>query len=105
MWYVTWLTLLFFYYLVYAYFSKNFNLDRSWKNFWMLYSMNFIAIWPLVAAYSKNLIFDGLLFDIMLFLSFNVSLIYWGCADKFSVGQWIGVGLVFVGFVVMKVFE
>jgi uncharacterized membrane protein len=103
MWpYFIWVPAVVVFYVWYAWLSNNYNQHPNWHTFSWLYISNLLPIWIFVAKYTKNIIFDALLYDALMFLVFYISLIFLGSADKFSVYQWIGAVLVVVGFVVMK---
>lgn len=45
---------------------------------------------------------DSLLYDLIIFFSFYCTVVYLGAAEKFNMTQWIGTGLVVVGFIMLK---
>ena len=61
-----------------------------------------IGPWFIIARYSQNLIFDGMLYDIILFFTYIITMMCLGLGKGFSTIQCIGVALVAVGFVMMK---
>ena len=102
MFYLAWIPLLIVYYILYAYLSKRFNEGFTWTTFLWFYALNLLPIWVFVAKYSKNIIFDGLLYDVIMFVTFFGALTFLGSADKFSLSQWIGLIFVVIGFLFMK---
>jgi len=60
-------------------------------------------LWPLVSRVSKNILFDGMLFDNLLFLAFAVAMVCLGQAVHFGPLQWVGLGAVVTGSVLMRV--
>ena len=59
-------------------------------------------LWAIISRISKNLIFDGMLYDIIMFTTYAVTMAALGAGDKFHAHQWAGAGLVLIGFVLMK---
>jgi len=64
-----------------------------------------IQIWPIISRYSKNLIFDGVLYDFVMMIGYLGALLYLSMAKNFHRGQWAGLVLVMIGLMLMKVFE
>ena len=61
-------------------------------------------MWALVAKYSKNLVFDGLLYDTVMVLVYTLSISFLtGDQLNWSWYNWIGVCVVVVGFILMKI--
>jgi len=56
----------------------------------------------LISIISKRQLFDGLLFDSIIFLVFPLTMLYLGAGDKFSGWQWTGLGLVVAGMLAMR---
>ena len=70
---------------------------------WLCSACIFAPVWIVVTRVSKNLIFDGMLFDNLLFLSLAATLVFLGAARGFAVHQWVGLGLVVAGAVLMRI--
>jgi hypothetical protein len=70
---------------------------------WALYALNVFGLWPWIARFSKNIVFDGLLYDLVIFFAFYLTVLYLGEAENFTRWQWIGCILVVIGFMTMKV--
>jgi len=63
-----------------------------------------LAPWVLVSKVSTNLIFDGMLYDVLIIVSGITALVYFtGDYNKFNVGQWVGIGLFVAGIIVFKI--
>lgn len=103
MWvYCIWIPAVVIYYLIYAWCSKRYNDTPTALRFWVLYLTNLFPVWMIVARYSKDMLFDGVLYDILAFSAFIAGLILLGSGDRFTMGQWIGLVVVVVGFLMMK---
>ena len=105
MFYAAWITYICILFTLSAYVSKQANDSDSWKWVYILFFMNLFGAWPIVARYSKNLIFDSLLYDLIIFFTFYLTLLYLGAAKSFSPVQWVGTVIVAIGFIVLKLGE
>lgn len=91
-------------YSIQAFLSKRNNGDTAtFTTALLLYLSGIIPIWTIVSRYSKNLVFDGLLFDSLLMLSFTGTMFLLGAAQHFTTHQIIGVVMVVVGLIAIKV--
>lgn len=101
MFYLIWIPIVSVLYCLIAWLSfKNNTSDVKW--FFILYVISCIQPWAFISRYSKNLFFDGIIYDCILFLSYNFMLIYLGTTKKFGVYQWIGLFLVAFGLLLIK---
>ena len=103
--YAAWISFIVVLYAVVALVTKWANEEPTdtWRWVIILYALGFFGAWPIVAKFSKNVVFDALLYDIVMFFAFNVTLIILGCANKFTSLQWVGVFVVMAGYVLLKV--
>jgi hypothetical protein len=68
----------------------------------ILWGLGCIGIWPLVARYSTNLLFDGLLYDIIMVTTFfGVCLVM--LDERLQSQQWVGFFMALLGLILMKV--
>lgn len=78
----------------------------SW--FWVNYFyvpvvMLICPLWPLIARSTKNIVFDGMLFDSIMIVGFTFSLaMFSGKIAQFSVTSWVGISLVMFGLFIFK---
>lgn len=100
--YCLWIPAVIIYYIICAVLSKRLNDDGSWRHFFSLIGLQAFGLWPWVARYSQRLIFDGLLFDAVIFVTYLTTLIILGAGEDFSTIQWIGCGVVFAGMLMLK---
>jgi len=70
--------------------------------FWILALMP-VPLWAAVTRVSENLIIDGIIYDIILLLSFMVGFIIFGVASGFSTHQYVGLVIAIFGIVLMKI--
>jgi len=101
--YFWWVPSVIVYYVIYSWLAKQNNV-QSGKWFW--YMLIFGAItpfWLLVSAISNNLIFDGMLYDNIMFLTYVFTMVVLGCGAKFVPHQWLGVSLIVLGSIMLRV--
>jgi len=93
--------LIFLFYCIHTVINyKNNAIGGIW--FWYAWGISIIPIFPLMVRFSKNLLWDGLLFELMMLLSYVTTLIVLGSAKGFNSLQWLGLILTILGFVLMK---
>lgn len=70
--------------------------------FWLLVVTQIFGLWPWIARYSKNLFFDGLLYDFIITLTFYGTFVALGIGKGFTVIQWLALAMVLAGLFVLK---
>lgn len=70
--------------------------------FWSLLISQILPLWTFVAWYSKNLIFDAILYDILILLSFNITFLCLGTGKTFSIYQWCACVVILIGMIVLR---
>lgn len=105
MFYLFWIPSAIILMVVCGYFTLWANSDgpESWKWVGALYVLSLFGLWPLVAKFSKNLIVDALLYDMIIFFAFYLTMLHLNVAEQFTVTQWVGTMMVIAGFIVIKV--
>ena len=103
MFYLFWITGLVLYMSVYAYISNYTCQNKSWNGVFLLCGMNLIGLWPLVAKYSHNIIYDALLYDTIMTLTFYIILCLIGTSENLSVNQYVCLTAVIGGLLLFKV--
>lgn len=104
MFYLIWIFCTILFYSLYAWVSVQNNLyGEKWGI--LLWFLPFIfPIWPIISKFSKNIVFDGLLFDSLLTLSYTATILY--LTNGFIKLQYIqifGIFLIILGIFLMKV--
>jgi hypothetical protein len=89
------------FYMGQAWVSNKQNLNGGYW-FWIAVFYSALPVWPLIAKASKNLLIDGMIYDVVLFFSYALTLMFLGCAKAFTAVQWMGFALVMVGFLLLK---
>ena len=100
--YLWWIPSLFIVYVLYAYLSyKNNIVGGKW--FFIMWGIGIIPLWAFVSRVSKNLLFDGILFDFLMFMTYTIAL---GIISKefikFHWYNWVGFVSIICGFVLLK---
>ncbi len=105
MWYhyLWWVPLTIVYYAVYSWLSKQNNeIGGHWL--WIAFVFGAICpFWVIVSRISNRLLFDGMLYDNIMFLTYVSTLIFLGAHAKMSIHQWVGIGLVVIGSIMMRI--
>jgi len=101
--YAIWVPIVVVYYVGLTWISKqNNDIGGKWLYIMYLYG----AVWPgwiVVSRISKRLLFDGMLFDNLMFLTYVVTLMFLGAHGKLTTHQWVGIGFVVVGSILMRI--
>lgn len=90
-------------YSLYAYLSKYNNINQTVLSFWLVSIVGAFPLWSFVSKVSKNLLFDGLLYDSCMLLSFVITFIFLGEGKAFNLIQWSGLLFCIIGLILMKV--
>jgi hypothetical protein len=103
MFYFIWVPVAIILYAVTGWLSVKVNVsdNRFWYIPFTLLQM--FPFWVIVARYSKNLILDSLIYDVTIFLISTISIGFFsGQVLQFSIFQYVGFGLVILGFILMQ---
>ena len=91
-------------YVIYNWLSWHNNQEGSSKGWAIaMFIMGFMQSWLFVSRYTKNILFDGMIYDIVLFLSFPLTMWYLGETAKFGTRHWVGLILMIVGVSILKI--
>lgn len=101
MFYLIWISILIILTALWAYMARTVNLNPKSYLFYVLFLA--IPVWPFVSKFSKNILFDGLLYDIIMTLTYAVVFIVMGTSNGFKLENWIGLFLTILGIILMKV--
>ena len=101
--YYLWFIPMIVYYIIYSWLSKQ-NNSFGGKWFWLTFTWGILCpFWLIISRYSRNLIFDGMLYDIIMFSTYVLTMAALGVGAKFSLINWLGVVIVSIGFFLMQV--
>lgn len=105
MFYLVWLPLAFAWYFAYTWFVFKNNLAATpygmW--FWIAAAFGAFPLWILISRYSKDIMFDGMLYDIVLFLGCAIGAgVFTGKIATFNTLQWSGFFLIMIGLLMVK---
>ena len=113
--YLWWPLCVVLYYIGYSWLSK-INNDAAtfceehaipwWKSreLWVMYVFGALCpFWIIVTRISKNLLFDGMLYDNILFLTYAFTMLCLGSGASFTLVNWAGFGLVILGSILLRV--
>lgn len=70
---------------------------------WAFFLVSLISPWVLISKFSKDLVFDAMIFDSILVISYSVGLLYFtNTMTKLSTFQFVGCFLILIGIVLFK---
>lgn len=97
-----WIPSVIIYYFVYSWLSKQSNMfGGSW--IWTAFIFGALCpFWIIVTRISKNLLFDGMLYDNIMFLTYVITMILLKEGRSFDIKQWVGLALIVVGSVLIR---
>jgi hypothetical protein len=85
----------------YASFKSNQTQETSW--FFFNWALMLIPLWAVVAKYSKHLLFDGMLYDVIMVFTFTIfTAVLSKESNNYSWYNYSGVVLILIGFMLMK---
>jgi len=100
--YFWWIPLCIVGFAVHAWLSKM-NNELGGKWLWITLGWGALfQVWVIVSRISKNLVFDAMLYDNILFLTYTLTLVFLGCGQKFSLAQWSGLCIIVLGSILMR---
>lgn len=90
-----------------SYYScKNAEIGGISKYFFLLWFISCIPVWTTASVYTKNIVFDGLIFDMILLIGYFVGMTYFsGKYLQFSLNQYIFLLMMLLGCVGFKLSE
>ncbi len=98
--YYIWVPVTVLIYLFQAWLTVKNNTEGG-KWFWIFGLVSLFTPWFIVSKYSKNLMFDAVIFDCILILSFGIGLLYF-TKSKLSLEQLLGIVLIGFGIYMFK---
>jgi len=100
--YLIWIPTLILLMVMQAYLSYKNNLTGGmW--FWLLTITGIVPLWSIISRISKNFVSDGLLYDIILLISYNVTVILLTKGYlTYNFVNYVGLVLIIAGFVLFN---
>lgn len=99
--YLLWIPAAIAVYATQAYLSKRSSDEQGW--WWLaVWLVGAVPLWAVVSRYSRNVMVDGILFDLLIFFSYLLTFLALGCGESFGAVRWAGLVLVCIGFVLLK---
>ena len=104
--YLLWIPLTIIYNTLVCWASTKCNQTDFWRMYWYMTAIGMaVPTWSVAAYYSKNLIFDSLLYDAILVISSPIALYFLGQASNFTPMAWMGVAVTLSGLAIVKYFS
>lgn len=101
--YFLWVPLAVLYNFAACYISVKYNHENFWKMYLYLELVGFLPIWAMAAYYSRRLVFDGMLYDMILVTTSPMILAYFGQTVSFGMLNWIGIGICIMGLFLIRI--
>jgi len=99
LWLIPSVVLYYYFYTLFSYYNNLHGGKWAWITF--VYGA-LCPLWLIASRISKNLMFDGMLYDVTMFLTFVVTMAILGGGNDFSTANWIGVLFFTIGVILMK---
>jgi uncharacterized membrane protein len=101
--YYWWVPVAAIYYMIYAWISVKAKVEPDFGVWhYSLLIFMFCPLWFFVVKQTKDILFDGMLYDNTLFLAFSLTFVALGQGNNFSQVQWLGVLIVILGSILMR---
>ena len=99
--YFIWVPIAIIFQFIGAYFSNRLNISKDNKWLVLQYFWTLLPLWSIVCKYSSNVLFDAVLYDLIILITYSFSLIILTKAPL-SVTNYIGLAIIFLGLVLFK---
>ena len=93
-WFYLWVPLIMVFYAVSAWITTKNNVQGG-KWFWIACAYGVVPTWQVISRYSTNIVFDSVLYDLIVTLTFGASLLYFSAATQKYVWWQAALGLAF----------
>lgn len=105
LYYLIWMPLASMLYMLYAWLLLQ-NKSQGGNWFWFAAVVGAVPLWLVISHWSKNMFFDGMLYDAVMFLSYALATAYFmGRLSSLQWTQWLGMILIIVGFFLVRLGE
>ncbi len=100
--YYVWIPLVVLDYALCAYLTNKNNLSGGiW--FWAMWAMGFFPLWAYICKHSRDVVFDGMVFDVVMTITYTLSILYFTKSfQKLGVYQYIGCVAILAGLYLFK---
>lgn len=97
-----WIPIVSIYYMLYNYVGYRNNTEDTSTWVYTMIVMSVFQFWVLISKYSTNLVRDGMIYDLIILLSFPLTMWLVGNFEGLKSSQLIGIGMIVGGFVLFK---
>jgi hypothetical protein len=102
--YYIWIPIEILLYIGAAFLSIKIQQDKGWFWFGVNCFTAAIPLWGLIARKSTNIVFDGLLYDVILIVTYSIFLIYLSKDySSMKLMNFVGAGMVMLGLIFFKI--
>lgn len=99
--YFIWVPIAIIFQFIGAYFSNKLNLTKDNKWYIVQYCWTLLPLWSTVCRYSTNVLFDAVLYDLIILITYSFSLLIL-TRVQLSLTNYIGLAMIFAGVALFK---
>lgn len=98
---ILWIPVVILQYLLIGFLTYKNNTSGGWVA--ALWLAGAIPLWPLISRFSRDVVFDGLVFDVCMTVTYTLSVMFFTKAFyKFGLEQYMGLALILFGLFFFK---
>jgi hypothetical protein len=102
LWYLSWIPFVTFLYFLQSWLTVQNNIHGG-RWFWIFFGVSLFTPWVIISKFSKDVVSDALVFDVILVLSYTIGLLYFSNSiSKFGFSQWFGIFTIVLGMFIFK---
>lgn len=102
--YLWWPITVLIFYIFFGYVSHRSNIEDGYLWAIILWIMTtLMPLWLIVSKISRNLVFDGLLYDVLILVGYQIAMLYLGHMKNMSMIQIIGIIITIIGFILIRI--
>lgn len=100
--YFLWIPLTLCFNFLVCWISIRYNQVSFFKGYILFVLISWIPTWSMASYFSKNLIFDGMLYNTIMIVSAPLIMMYLGQTKTFSTVNYVGIVLTIIGLCLIK---
>lgn len=79
------------------------QVNKNPASLWFWYMWVPLTVWPFITRLSTNIVFDGILYDVLVAASWFIGFCVFGATKDFNVLNYVGMLLAVVGLILIRV--
>ncbi len=98
-----WLPVVVLNYILCAWLTHKNSSSKEVMWFWISYATTLLPLWTIIARHSKNVLYDGMVYDVTMTVTYTFAIIYFtNSFSKLSYTNYFGILLILVGMYCFK---